>query len=212
MVQSVFHLDRVKVLDLRPTQVTVGMREVTEKQAEWEQLSKPDREKYLEGHVVPAVLGPTARHFIVDHHHIARALLDEGRKHVWVAPVEDFSHLAEDEFWSVMDHRSLVHPFDRRGRRVGYRQIPKSLLDLADDPFRSLAGEVRRLGGFAKIPEPYVEFVWADFFRIRISSKVVTSDFDAALLEALMLAHSTAAQHLPGWCTPSAGPSPAASR
>jgi hypothetical protein len=61
MIQSVFNLDRVKVQDLRPTQVTVGMREVTEKRAEWEALSKQDREKYLEGHVVPAVLGPKAR-------------------------------------------------------------------------------------------------------------------------------------------------------
>ena len=208
MTQSVFNLDRVKVRDLRPTQVTVGMREVTEKQAEWEGLSKSEREKYLDGHVVPAVLGPKARHFIVDHHHIARALLDEGRKYVWAAPVADFSHLGEDEFWSVMDHRSLVHPFDRRGRRVGYGEIPKSLLDLVDDPFRSLAGEVRNLGGFAKTPEPYVEFVWADFFRLRISSKILTSDFDAALPEALGLAHSSAARHLPGWCAPLPGSSP----
>jgi hypothetical protein len=65
-----------------------------------------------------------------------------------------------------------------------------------------LAGEVRSLGGFAKIPEPYLEFVCADFFRLRISSKILTSDFDAALPESLGLAHSLAPRHLPWWCAP----------
>ena len=99
-----------------------------------------------------------------------------------------------------MDYQGFAHPFDASGRRVGYRDIPKSLTDLVDDPFRSLAGEVRQRGGFAKVTEPYVEFVWADFFRRRISRKTLSRDFEAAASEALGLAHSPAAEHLPGWC------------
>jgi hypothetical protein len=40
------------------------------------------------------------------------------------------------------------------GRRRGYEDIPKSIKDLIDDPFRSLAGQLRRVGGFAKDTVP----------------------------------------------------------
>ncbi len=74
-----------------------------------------------------------------------------------------------------------------------------------DDPFRSLAGELRRAGGFAKDTTPFSEFLWADFLRRRIKRKAVERNFDDALERALALAKSDAAGYLPGWC----GPSPA---
>ena len=78
MTLNVSHLDRVNVPDLRPTQVTVGLREVIQKREEWLRLSKDARKQYLKGHVVPIVRGPKGYRYIVDHHHVARALLDEG--------------------------------------------------------------------------------------------------------------------------------------
>jgi len=42
------------------------------------------------------------------------------------------------------------------------------MADLADDPYRSVAGELRRQGGFAKDTTPFSEFLWADFLRRRI--------------------------------------------
>ena len=55
-------------------------------------------------------------------------------------------------------------------RRVsaGNEAIPSTVSELLDDPFRSLAGELRRAGGYAKAPAPYSEFRWADFLRRRI--------------------------------------------
>jgi hypothetical protein len=44
---------------------------------------------------------------------------------------------------------------------------------LIDDPFRSLAGELRRAGGFAKDTTPFSEFLWADFLRRRVKRKTV---------------------------------------
>jgi hypothetical protein len=73
---------------------------------------------------------------------------------------------------------------------------------LIDDPFRSLAGELRRAGGFAKDTTPFSEFLWADFFRRRINRKLVESDFAHALESALQLAKSKEANSLPGWCGP----------
>jgi hypothetical protein len=71
---------------------------------------------------------------------------------------------------------------------------------LIDDPFRSLAGELRRVGGFAKDTTPFGEFLWADFLRRRMKRKVLDANFDGALEQALKLAKSEEADYLPGWC------------
>jgi hypothetical protein len=96
-----------------------------------------------------------------------------------------------------------MHPFDSKGERQHYQDIPKRMVDLVDDPFRSLAGELRRAGGFAKDTTPFSEFLWADFLRRRIKRKTVERDFDRAMEKALRLAKSEGAGYLPGWCGPS---------
>jgi hypothetical protein len=74
--------------------------------------------------------------------------------------------------------------------------------DLVDDPFRSLSGELRRAGGFAKDTTLFSEFLWADFLRRRIKRSIVAHDFDRAIAKALQLAKSDDADYLPGWCGP----------
>jgi hypothetical protein len=195
-------LTTVKIADLRPTQITVGMREVLVKRQRWREIGTKKGEEFLGKHMIPVVLGPKQRHYVVDHHHLARALHDEGVKEVAVTVAHNLSKLDRDEFWSVMDERDFMHPFDADGRRRHYRDIPKSVADLIDDPFRSLAGELRRAGGFAKDTTPFSEFLWADFLRRRMKRKMVEADFDRAIAKALQLAKSSDADHLPGWCGP----------
>jgi hypothetical protein len=101
-----------------------------------------------------------------------------------------------------MDNKNWMHPFDTDGRRRHYEDIPKSVAGLIDDPFRSLAGELRRAGGFAKDTTPFSEFLWADFLRQHLKRKAVQRDFDHAIEQALALAKSAAANYLPGWCGP----------
>jgi hypothetical protein len=60
------------------------------------------------------------------------------------------------------------------GRRRPYRDLPKSIDKLMDDPFRSLAGELRRAGGFAKDTTPFSEFLWANFLRRRMKRRAVS--------------------------------------
>ena len=60
-------------------------------------------------------------------------------------------------------------------------RIFKAVTDLVDDPFRSLAGELRLAGGYAKDTTPFSEFLWADFLRRRMKRQNVEKDFDAAL-------------------------------
>jgi hypothetical protein len=195
-------LNPVKIADLHPTQITVGMREVKAKRKRWREEGAKKGAEFLGRHMIPVVLGAKDRHYVIDHHHLARALHDEGVKDVFVMVVANLSRLERDAFWFVLDNRSWMHPFDDEGRRRHYKDIPKSVADLADDPFRSLAGELRRAGGFAKDTTPFSEFLWADFLRRRIKRKAVESDFSRALEKALQLAKSKDANYLPGWCGP----------
>jgi hypothetical protein len=195
-------LNTVPIVDLRPTQMTVGLREVNAKRKRWRELSGGKTGKLLGTHMIPVVLGPKKRNYVVDHHHLARALHEEKVKDVAVTVITNLSALEPDEFWTVMDNRNWMHPFDASGRRRPYEDIPKSVTELVDDPFRSLAGELRRAGGFAKDTTPFSEFLWADFLRRRIKRKAVDDDFDRSLEKALQLAKSQDATHLPGWCGP----------
>jgi hypothetical protein len=196
-------LHPVPILSLRPTQMTVGMREVNEKRERWrEHKSKKKQAELLGSHMIPVVLGPDERYYVIDHHHLARALHAEGVKDVLVSLVGDLSMVEGDDFWGVMDNKRWVYPYDAKGARRHFRDLPKSVSDLKDDPFRSLAGELRRAGGFAKDTTPFSEFLWADFLRRRISRKRVENHFAVAMEEALGLAKSKDAVYLPGWCGP----------
>jgi len=195
-------LSPVTIADLRPTQITVGMREVKAKRQRWREKTDKKGAKFLGEHMIPVILGPKNRHYIIDHHHLALALHIEGVEQVLVTVVANLSKLDRDAFWVVLDNRSWLHPFDDEGRRRAYEDIPKSVTDLIDDPFRSLAGEMRRAGGFAKDTTPFSEFLWADFLRRRMKRKAVENDFDHALETALQLAKSEDASYLPGWCGP----------
>ena len=198
-------LHPIPIAELRPTQMTVGMREVAAKRKKWRALAGEAGPEFLGRHMVPAVLGPKKRYYVVDHHHLARALLDEGVPSVAVTIVADLHRLEPDAFWFVMDNRDWMHPFDAEGRRCDYKAMPKTMAELVDDPFRSLAGELRLAGGYAKDTTPFSEFLWADFLRRRIKRRAVDKGFNEALARALELAKGAEADYLPGWCGPVTG-------
>ncbi|WP_189041176.1 ParB-like protein [Aliidongia dinghuensis] len=195
-------LHPVDIADLRPTQMTVGMREVEAKRKAWRSKEGDQGGEFLGHHMIPVVLGPKDRCFVIDHHHLARALYEEAVKSVLVTIVAKLSKLEPETFWFVLDCRNWMHPYDADGGRRDHKDIPKSVKDLVDDPFRSLAGELRRIGGFAKDTTPFSEFQWADFLRRRMKRAAVEANFDEALKRAYELAKSTDADYLPGWCGP----------
>jgi hypothetical protein len=197
--KNIYPSTRTKLEELRPTQMSVGLAEVALKRKEWRERSAKDAKQFLRDHRFPAVCGPNSRYYIVDHHHLGLALLDEKIKAVGVAVLSDLSHLDKDEFWIVMDHHQWVHPYDEKGKRRDFSDMPKKLKLLRDDPYRSLAAEVRRAGEYPKDITPFSEFLWADFFRRRISADTLRDDPDAALDRAKKLAQKREADHLPGW-------------
>jgi hypothetical protein len=190
----------VSIMALRPTQITVGMREVKAKRKSWRE--HPDRKKadFLGNHLIPVIWGPKEEYYVIDHHHLTLALHQEGVKEIATTVVADLRRLPREAFWVFLDNRGWIHPFDERGRRRGYDDLPKRIPALVDDPYRSLAGELRKSGGYSKETTPFCEFLWADYLRRRLKRKLLVDDFPTALLRALKLAKNSDADFLPGWC------------
>lgn len=193
------HLIEVEIASLRPTQITVGHAEVAKKRAEWAKLDKKERKQRLKQQWFPSVLGPKGKYFIVDHHHLGLALLEEGIENAWVTVLQDYSWLDNDRFWRVMDFHQLAHPYDENGNRLTFDDIPKTVTDLRNDPYRSLAGFVRGAGGYAKDTTPFTEFLWADYFRSLIKANQIDQDLQNTIDAACKLARSQDARYLPGW-------------
>src|SRR5580698_7042357 len=101
-------LTTVDITDLRPTQITVGMREVMAKRKHWRETGTKKSEKFLGKHMIPVILGPKRRNYVIDHHHLALALHDEGVKKVAVTVIANLSKLDIDAFWVVMDNRNWM--------------------------------------------------------------------------------------------------------
>ncbi len=195
-------LHMVAIDELRPTQMTVGLREVRAKQEEWKKTGADKQEIFLGRHMVPVIQGPRDRFYVIDHHHLCRALLANGQTDVEITVIANLSRLEKEAFWVFMDNRAWLHPYDAEGKRRPWEDLPKRIADMEDDPYRSLAGALRRAGGFAKDTTPFAEFLWADFFRRRIKPGRLKSHFAKALEEAMTLAKSGDADFLPGWCGP----------
>lgn len=187
----------IPILSLRPTQATVGYREVRRKRSDWRAHVATKGPRFTATHVIPVVVGPAARPYAIDRHHLARALHDEGVKRVAISVVADASSLPCHKFWDYLATRSWGHLADEDGRPVDPWTMPTTIAEVADDPYRSLAGALRRSGGYVKSPAPCSEFLWADFLRARIDPDLVRHDFDAALACALVLAKAPPTAALP---------------
>jgi hypothetical protein len=187
------------ILSLHPTQMDVGYREVTEKLEKIQRKSAKKLEEYIEKNPAPVVVGPQQQLFIYDHQHFARALHDAGIEKMCIAVDADLSSLTTTDFWKELEKRNWVYLFDNQDQAVTPDQLPPNVTRLQDDPYRSLAWQVREQGGYEKTETPFAEFQWAHFFRTRVSVGTTDADFDTAVATALGFAHSKDAKNLPGW-------------
>jgi hypothetical protein len=185
--------------DLRPTQLTLGMSEVTMRAAKIIKLSPDDREAYLDSKAIPHVIGPDKQIFMVDHHHLARALWSlDIREAVLGKQLEDWSDLETGPFWRKMEAKGYCWPIDADGNRRPYAGIPHHVGDLTDNVWRSLARRVRG-EAFTDLDTPFQEFIWGDYFRTFMSRRLIELRFDLAAEMATKLARLDEAQDLPGF-------------
>ena len=183
---------------LRPTQITVGLREIGEKRLRWRRKLRSIKMCDQALPIVPVVRGPGGAVHLIDRHHFLRAILAEGFEHIRIQQIADLSNVSTDRFWSILDGDGWCHPYDQYGRRRPFTEIPSTIGALVDDPYRSLASALRRAGGYKKSAAPFSEFVWADYLRRRISKDLLAADFDAALAQAWALSREARVHGLPG--------------
>jgi len=188
-----------EIKKLHPTQITVGLIEVDDRRRQLQALKKHEQKDYLLAHPMPAVTGPEGRLYITDHHHLGRAAWELDIDNAFFTHEGDLSSLEPESFWREMLAHHWAHPYDQNGALRPWREIPRRLDELRDDPYRSLACFVRRAGGFDKTPTAFAEFLWADFFRRRVPMAPGLEEFKKAVSQALALAHSPEAASLPGY-------------
>lgn len=192
-------LHEVEIHRLRPTQITVGMIEVHDKRDKLLSLKKSEQQEFLEAHAIPAVWGPDGKLYITDHHHLGRACQEAGVDTGFFLVEDDFSSLPIAQFWPKMAAAHWAHPIDQVGKPRPFEDLPDHLQKLLDDPYRSLAGYVRDAGGYEKTPTAFAEFLWADFFRPRVAIGPTRPDFQKSVDQAMKIAASPDAAHLPGY-------------
>lgn len=201
---------------IHPTQCTVGYAEVAVKMEELAKYEKNgELTKYLKGKEIPCVLGPDNIIYITDHHHMGLALTilaAEWQESNTKKPKEDNpfikctfnilydfskSKLPQKEFFKVLSSLEFIHNYDENG--IETSEIPRRLIDLKNDHYRSLAGFVRKSGGYKKTDKAYLEFEWADFLRKHITVEEIEKDMKEAVTRGVQLALSENANELPGW-------------
>lgn len=194
-------MKKLEILDLRPTQFVLGMKEIVSKVEKLSGFSAKDLERYCESHVIPVIVGPGHQMFMIDHHHFARACWETKTQCFKTNIIKDLSALADRDFWNLMIKNNWTYLHDQFGMGPhSPSSLPTDIRCLADDPYRSLAWAVRDDGGFKKEDVPFFEFKWAAFFRYNLPMALHSkSDFKGAIREATKLARSKNASHLPGY-------------
>lgn len=196
----------VQICELHPTQLCVGYQQVYEKEKKIKKLNKSDRKSFLKDRPVPVVIGPCTKMYLVDHHHLCRAVYNLDIDEVYTTVIDNCSDMSCSDFWDYMVKKEYVWLHDNNGEILDLEEflelLPKNIKDLKDDPYRSIAGVVRKQGGYQKVTKPFTEFVWAEYFRKRLDLPNISRDFpDDIVNSALKLAKLPEASKLPGFIT-----------
>jgi hypothetical protein len=212
----------IPVLSIRPMQFDVGMRSVAKKADKYRRMTPQALRAFLVANPIPVIAKEDGSVHVNkrahstpqvdskvkktetrpnDHHHESRAAWEAGIRFIAASTqrTEDASTpKKEKKFWKKMKRENQVYLRDRFGEKRDPADLPMDVRGLGDNPYRSLAGDVRDAGGYTKNTEPFSEFRWAEFFRKNLTVHP-NDDYDAALKEAMKLAKSKKARDLPGY-------------
>jgi hypothetical protein len=195
-------LFEVAVAALQPTQLCIGLAEIRSRQHDFARDTPEQQRRYLRSKPVPLVRNQTGDLWMIDRHHRLRALLELD------ASVTTFGYLVAEVASSSraktlreLQSRGWLYLHDGRGQGPWPpEQLPTSLLDLQDDPYRSLVWKLKKEGVLRPQPLiPYHEFRWGAWLRRRPLPPFHSGCLEPALPTARRLARSPAASHLDGW-------------
>jgi len=195
-------LIEVRVADLQPTQMCVGLAEVRSRQRDFSGETRDERKTYLASKPVPLVKGPGGSFWMVDRHHRLRGLVEldpDATAYGYV--VLELAQASRPDVLAELHRRGWLYLYDGRG--VGplpATALPTRLADLLDDPYRSLVWKLKREKRIAAQPLiPFHEFRWGAWLRRRPLPPFNSERLEPALATARALVVSPAASHLAGW-------------
>lgn len=192
---------KVEIAKVRPTQFAVGKWEVDRRLDKITKMNSKKFNEYMKDHQATIVIGPEGTPYLTDGHHLCSAL-DKSKLSTTVEAkvAVNLSRLSPDLFWTTMKDNGWTYLYDEKGDGpLEINKLPKTVAELADDPYRSLAWAVRERGGWNKSPSSFAEFQWAQFYRKRIAIDKGPGGFEKAVEEAIKLSHSPDAKDLPGY-------------
>lgn len=190
---------RLAINALHPTQPGLGLLQVEKEVAQLKSKSAKKLWAWAQKKRIPVVIGPDGRYWLVDRHHLTRALWSLGMREV---PVVIEGVLTEPAlFWSQMQSHHWAWLKDEHGRAIEPAQLPSHIALLPDYPYRSLAGFAEDAGLYHKREQRYfVEFAWAQYLGEKLKWRAVTRDNLETLLKASsILACLPDAAQLPGY-------------
>jgi hypothetical protein len=189
----------ITLATLHPTQPAVGMMQVEERAERMK--GGVDGVRYTRERPIPVVQGPDGSFYLTDSHHLVSVLSRVGVKRATARLIGRIRKPAD--FWPEMEARHWVYLFDPKGNRITPSALPKRIADLADDPYRALAGYAESAGYFHRTGAYFMEFEWARYFGSRMHWQPISRmNLLVALEAAAKLACQPDASNLPGYAGP----------
>ena len=184
---------------LHPTQGGVGQIQVDETQATLAGMSAKQLDKLMKKKEIPVVIAPDGSYWLVDRHHLTKALWQQGVKDARVKVIGRLQDKAN--FWSQMQNNHWAWLKDEKGQPLTPEQLPTRIDQLPDYPYRTLAGLLQDAGYFRKDKQVYfVEFAWVSWLGKQMQwMPVDNSNLAARLQQAKRLACGSDASDLPGY-------------
>ncbi|MGV0950092.1 MAG: ParB-like protein [Azonexus sp.] len=184
---------------LHPTQFGVGLLQVAREKRELARQRPSSLQKTVLKKRIAVVIGPDGRFWLVDRHHLSRALWEIGERK---APVHIVGRVEKpDGFWQVMSRAHWAWLFDERGNPRDPADLPGHIKDLPDFGYRSLAGFAEDEHLFNKSAQVFfIEFTWARYFGEQLGwAEITTETLHQRLDDARRVACLPAASSLPGY-------------
>ena len=184
---------------LHPTQGGVGQLQVDAIQRKLAGKSAKQLDNLMKKKEIPVVIAPDGGYWLVDRHHLTKALWQQGVKQVRVKVIARLQDRAN--FWSQMQNNHWAWLKDEKGQPLTPEQLPPRIDQLPDYPYRTLAGLLQDAGYFSKDGQVYfVEFAWASWLGQQMEWRPIDSaNLRVRLQQAKRLACRQEASALPGY-------------
>lgn len=192
----------IPLRNLRPTQLCIGLAEIRGRILDFRQDSLRQRLDYLRSKPVPLVRSAAGDHWMVDRHHRLRGLMELDPDAIAFGYIAlESTAIDRSHVLAELEQRGWLYLHDGRG--LGPQppgSLPDTLLQLQDDPYRSLVWKLKKEKVIRAAPLiPFHEFRWGAWLRRRSLPPFHSMHLEPALPAARALARSRAASHLTGW-------------